>query len=392
MDPGQFWKFIFLPKGGGEFYKIPIPQEIGAVGAMFGMMINEMYGDARYTPKEYLSTATSWIPDQINITDPWKAVLAMMPTLLKPTAEVTFNRKTFPNVSPIESQSMQRLPSEFRYNQATSDFAKWLGQTELWKWLDMSPVKIDHFLTWQFWRAVWYATGKETAVNPLKSLEQSRFFTSGRMIQSYYDEKEYITEQITASSKWLIPLTEEQIIDLKARKKMLDWVSEALLEYTSEEKKWASEDTLIPMRAKIWNDINTYFEKWVEVTELDRLKYQKQKEQEQWKDDRMKLMDKYLAMPTDKLGSKTAIENEIRKEISDKAKANAFIKELRVLRDYKTDTDVRKIWDADTNDEKLLIFKEMKSRRNDYDTIKRTLRADGLISDPLWKELSKQDR
>jgi hypothetical protein len=31
MDPAQFGKFIFFPKGGGEFYKIPIPQELGAV-------------------------------------------------------------------------------------------------------------------------------------------------------------------------------------------------------------------------------------------------------------------------------------------------------------------------------------------------------------------------
>lgn len=221
------------------------------------MIINEQYGDARYTPKEYLSTATSWLPDQVNITEPLKMGLSMIPVLFKPTLEVGLNKKTFPKVSDLESKSMQNLPSEERFYKTSSDFAMWLGQTGLAKNMEMSPIKIDHLLTGHFGRAVGYATGKDTALNPLTSIEQGRYFTSGRMIQSYYDEKQYVIEQI--SSK--IEKSPEEMIELKAKKKYLDSISEKLKDYVALEKTEASEEELIKVRAEIWDGVNTYFEK-----------------------------------------------------------------------------------------------------------------------------------
>lgn len=399
MDPSQFGKFIFLPKGGWEFYKIPIPQELGAVWAMFWMIINEQYGDARYTPKEYLSTATSWLPDQVNITEPLKMGLSMIPVLFKPTLEVGLNKKTFPKVSDLESKSMQNLPSEERFYKTSSDFAMWLGQTGLAKNMEMSPIKIDHLLTGHFGRAVGYATGKDTALNPLTSIEQGRYFTSGRMIQSYYDEKQYVIEQI--SSK--IEKSPEEMIELKAKKKYLDSISEKLKDYVALEKTEASEEELIKVRAEIWDGVNTYFEKWVEVTKVDKLKYEKQQETEQWSDKKVKLLDRMIqeySSRTD-ITRGTQIQNKIKEELwgnkmddTMKRRYTDLVKEFRIVREYKDDTDVMALSKATSNEEKLFHFEAMKEKlwAEAYLRKRNELRKNDIISDSLWKELRKQDK
>lgn len=203
MDPQMFAKFLFLPArdASGELYKIPLPQELGFIGAIFGMVLTDSYGGMGYSPKEYVGTATSFLPDQVNFTDPEKMALSLIPQLIKPAIEIALNKKTFPKVGNIESQTMLRMPSEFRYTKATSDFAKWAGSTSIAKEMGISPIQVDHFLTGQFGRSIGYATGKDTAINPMSSLTQGRYFTSGRMVEKYYEEKATIDEKLTAESK-----------------------------------------------------------------------------------------------------------------------------------------------------------------------------------------------
>lgn len=177
MEGEEFGKAIYFPKGGGELYKLPIPQEIGFVGGMFGMMINGYYG-AEYSKKDYVDMSMSWLPDQLKLNESEKMVLSWIPQLLKPAVEIAFNKTSFPKVRNIETQSMQRLASEYRYNDGTSEFAKWLGSTEVMKSMKMSPVKIDHLIGGYWGRASGYVTNKDTAYNPISSLVSKNYFAS----------------------------------------------------------------------------------------------------------------------------------------------------------------------------------------------------------------------
>lgn len=79
---------------------------------------------------------------------------------------------------------------------------------------------------------------------------------------------------------------------------------------------------------------------------------------------------------------------------SEKREVTQFIKDFRVMRDYKDDKDVNRLYDARTIDEKLQILQEIKEDRSgeDYKNLKKDLKKKEIISSQLWKELVKQDR
>ena len=66
-----------------------------------------------------------------------------IPYPIKPVYEVANNYKSFPEVTAIEPNWMQNLPSEMRYTEYTSDWAISLGNTEIMKQFNFSPMKID---------------------------------------------------------------------------------------------------------------------------------------------------------------------------------------------------------------------------------------------------------
>lgn len=186
MDTGNFGKFIFFPKGDGEFVKIPIPQETGFLGALMEMMIVDAKHKAHYSTKEYADAMLAFLPDQLKVYDPAKMLLSMIPQLGKPSLEVIFNKTTFPSVRDLESQAqrMQSLP--YRITPATSPMAIQLGQGPLKDIL--SPIQIDHLLNGYFGRTIGYLTGKPSAYNVQSPFTQPEYFTSGRIIQKFYDE------------------------------------------------------------------------------------------------------------------------------------------------------------------------------------------------------------
>jgi protein-L-isoaspartate O-methyltransferase len=402
-DPTLFGKYIFLPKWQGELYKIPIPQELWAIGAVFWMILNSHLWGHEYSGKEYVDTATSWMPDQLNFTDPQKMWLSLIPQLIKPSVELAFNKKTFPKVSDIESKSMQRLPSEFRYNRWTSEFALWAGSTDLAKKMGISPIQIDYFLWGQFGRASGYATGKDTAINPLGSIVQARYFTSWRMVEKFYNEKENIDQKLQANTRWLTNLSDAQVMQLKAQKKSLDNINDMIGEYSAMDIKKEDVTKLSEKRKEVWDALNTYFDKWVEVTAVDKMKYDKSKDLSAWQEKKPQMMEKYTEeynSSTEPLkGSK--IEAKIKEEMggnkmdaTTKRRYTDFVKDFRVMRDYSNDLDVQNIYNASTNDEKLILFSELKWRlwKDQYEAKKLELRKKWIISDPLWKDLRKQDK
>lgn len=79
---------------------------------------------------------------------------------------------------------------------------------------------------------------------------------------------------------------------------------------------------------------------------------------------------------------------------TDKRRYTDFVKDFRVMRDYKDDSDVQEIYKASTNDEKLILFKVLKEKlwNDEYMKKRAELRKNQIISDSLWKELRKQDK
>lgn len=222
---------------------------------MIGMMLYDQKG-ANYSMKEYVSTLTSWLPDQLNPTEPFKAAISWIPQIIKPILEVGFNKTTFPKVRDLESSYMQKLPAQFRYHDGTSVFAKWTGQAGV-----LSPIQIDHLLKGHFGRAVGYVTGTDTAMNPLSSLKQKRFFMSGRMMERFKTEKDEVEQMLISGRKGLLPLTEDQMVEYTAKKTRIQEIDNRIEEYLALSRNPEKEAETRALGVEIWNDINNYFNK-----------------------------------------------------------------------------------------------------------------------------------
>lgn len=121
--------YWLLPKESGGFYKVPKPFEVGFIFAS--------------VPERFLDWVHQRDPERTR--EAFKDLSAQMfggllpvPTLVKPLAEVAFNRDTYFN-RPIESQGDQSRSPEFRYDDRTSSLAVALGHAT-----GISPKKIDH--------------------------------------------------------------------------------------------------------------------------------------------------------------------------------------------------------------------------------------------------------
>jgi hypothetical protein len=177
---------IYYPKANGKTLgKIPVPQEMGFLAALINMASHDMMGSKNnYKVGDYVQAGTSFLPQQVNITQPLNAFISWIPQAMSPGIQAAFGVRTYPKILPLESQALQRLPPGERSNAQTSKLSKIVG-----KEFNISPIKMDFLLTGYLGRAAGLVTGKASAYDFTSAFHQENYFTSSRLVQNYYDAK-----------------------------------------------------------------------------------------------------------------------------------------------------------------------------------------------------------
>ena len=186
IHPDELNKYIWLPNPDGKsLIKIRVPDQMTIIATLVNMMWADKKLKANYTAGEYLTAGVSWLPQELDPSDPARALISWMPQVIKPGVLTLANTKDFPTIMPLESEAQKNKPAGLRYNGATSVVAKWIGEK-----LNLSPIKIDYLLNGYVGRVSGYFTGKPGIYNPLRAMSRKYYFSSGRRVQSYYNTKQ----------------------------------------------------------------------------------------------------------------------------------------------------------------------------------------------------------
>lgn len=153
-DRDSYWWF----KIGETAYRIPKPFEVGAIGTLAERTAEAMFSD-EMDSKRFMERMSHMV-SQTFAFDP-------VPQLFKPLLDIYANKDSFTGRA-IESQADQRLRPEDRYNERTSEVARFLGQMGLpdpaqlvkGEYTGLSPKQIDHLMRGYF---SWMATASTVA-------------------------------------------------------------------------------------------------------------------------------------------------------------------------------------------------------------------------------------
>jgi uncharacterized protein (UPF0248 family) len=186
LAPEELANFIYFPNPSGKgLWRFRVPAPITIPATVLNMIVSEAMFDTKYDSDEYIDLVTSWIPDQFNLTEPTKAALAWVPQFFKPTTHVIFNVKEYPEVRPLVNQGLSNRPNAEQYNEGTTPLAKKLGEM-----MNLSPIKIDYFVTGTFGRASKMLMGQPENLNPLTAFQRDYWLTSDRRITDFYNTRD----------------------------------------------------------------------------------------------------------------------------------------------------------------------------------------------------------
>lgn len=157
-DRDSYWWF----KVGETAYRIPKPFEVGAIGTLAERTAEAMFSE-EMDSKRFMERISHMV-SQTFAFDP-------VPQAFKPLLDIYANKDSFTGRA-IESLADQRLRPEDRYNERTSEVARFLGQVGLpdparlmkGEYAGLSPKQIDHLLRGYF---SWMATASTVASDML---------------------------------------------------------------------------------------------------------------------------------------------------------------------------------------------------------------------------------
>ena len=157
-DRDSYWWF----KVGDTAFRIPKPFEVGAIGTLAERTAEAMFSDEMDSQR--FMERISHMVSQTFAFDP-------IPQAVKPLLDIYSNKDGFTGRA-IESQADQRLRPQDRYNEKTSEVARFLGQLGLpdpaqlvkGEYTGLSPKQVDHLLRGYF---SWVATAATTATDQL---------------------------------------------------------------------------------------------------------------------------------------------------------------------------------------------------------------------------------
>jgi hypothetical protein len=200
QEPSELGKYIYVPNklfGGKGFTRIRFGNEFGTISAPIEMMILQNKGLAKYNYKDYLDATTTAIPQQFNIFKPIEALWAYTPQIVRPSLEVGFNVRTYPNVRPIVPYGVSFKSPMNQYNQYTTETSKYLG-----KLAGVSPMKIDYFIKAQFGKVPdmllrkteEIVVGKENKSKSQIFLQEEQYVLAGKNYTDFYENNKYWDE------------------------------------------------------------------------------------------------------------------------------------------------------------------------------------------------------
>jgi hypothetical protein len=238
QEPSELAKYIYVPNklfGGKGFTRIRFGNEFGSISAPIEMMILQNKGLANYNFKDYLDATTTAVPQQFNLFKPVEAIWSYTPQIVRPSLEVGFNVKTYPNVRPIVPYGISFKSPMNQYNQYTTETSKYLGQL-----VGLSPMKIDYFVKAQFGKVPdmllrnveEIAFDKKNKSRSQIFLQEEQYVLSGRNYVDFYEKNKYweqLYNDIRTSKNSGVELTNKQL-EIIQNHKIFDATSNILSE------------------------------------------------------------------------------------------------------------------------------------------------------------------
>lgn len=230
LEAEDLVNYIYFPHPSGEdLIRIKMANLYSIPGTLINMIIaNRIFG-AKNTTRDMIEASTAFLPDQFNVTDPVKMVLGWIPQVFKPVSHIIFNVKEYPTVTNLVSMGLKDKPAPLQYNESTSEFAKKLGEM-----FNLSPIKIDYFLTGYLGRASGFLTGKPGIYNPSSSIIRDYYFTMGKRVREFYDTKEQNDKNYRAlqnAEKGFDNLDRDEYLEIYRKKIITDSMDDLLREY-----------------------------------------------------------------------------------------------------------------------------------------------------------------
>lgn len=252
IQPGELSRYIYFPHPTDKekLMRFRIPDQMGTMGTLVNMVIAQYWNDAQFKPADFVDAGTAWMPDQLNLTDPVRVMMAWLPQISRPMLELATNTRTYPRVLPLETMADQKLEAGLRKNKSTSKLAVWLGERA-----NISPIKIDHLIRGYLGRATDFVTMREIK-NPL---EREIYFTAGRKLNYYFELKEQNDQKW--NSRELRDFSEEEkqaAISMRAQLKPIENLLDIYRKV--EENDPDNEVKLFELRTKILDRIDTLHE------------------------------------------------------------------------------------------------------------------------------------
>lgn len=251
IQPNELANYIWFPHPNGEdLLRFRISEQMGVFGTMANMMILDKMENAHYGADEYMDAATAWIPDQLNVTDPERLLVAWIPQLVRPALEVDINQRIYPKVTPLESSIMRELPPAERYTEKTSKIGRALGGK-----LGLSPIQWDHLIEGYLGRATRFAIGKEVG-NPIV---REIYTLSMRQVENYYEIKQKTEQQANLMKKDPKRFTPGERNKIRADYQKCQRIANYIRIYRDMFKKKNSGISLDTYRTKILDEIDSLY-------------------------------------------------------------------------------------------------------------------------------------
>lgn len=210
----EYERFNYLRDPFTHKFGVRVPNQYGAIPNLAEMVAADNFLNSNYTPKEYLK----WFVDASPYPLQWTRWIPYVANL----GLISIGFKTFPTFKKLEPYYMETMAPENRANRGTTDFAKWLGNTDLVKGMNLllpnemkiSPIKIDEYVKWtgrgghKQWFGEWDSK-KSLPENMINSFAQTfkdafvekNFLFSGREYDKFYEDAKTLGWDVSKQKK-----------------------------------------------------------------------------------------------------------------------------------------------------------------------------------------------
>jgi hypothetical protein len=208
----ELGKAIFIPSPlGKSLIRIRVPEQIGGLTALAYLFIAQHYGRNKVKLDDVLNSLSAALPSQLDVLEPKKIPLALLPQAVSPTVQVLTNTKFYPELLPIVPDSLKDKPVEMQYTAYTSKVGKAIGRA-----LGIAPAKVDFWIKNQIGAVGSMLIGKMPQ-NPLSRQEEG-FQMAGRAYNNFYSERQVLDQQYQRlnSPNSFSPEEQERIVQTHA--------------------------------------------------------------------------------------------------------------------------------------------------------------------------------